>query len=177
MISAVDSNNSGGAALAVSHLFSRGYRKIAHISGPTELKPGADRLEGYRRQSDSLKLEFEPQWVQRGDGTFESGYELTKRLLSLRNVPDAIFCLNDEVAYGSLAFAEDSGVNIPRQLGIVGFDNIASEMKILRRRLTSVSHAYTDIGETLAQGIRTLMNGEPFRARLLETSLFEGETA
>lgn len=175
-VSAVDSNNLGGAALAVSHLFSRGYRKIAHISGPPGLKPAADRLEGYRRQSDSLKLEFEPRWIQRGDGTFDSGYELTKRLLSLRDAPDAIFCLNDEVAFGSLAFADDTGVNVPGQLAIVGFDNIASEMKILRRRLTSVSHAYTEIGDSLAQGIRALINDEPFRARILDTYLFEGET-
>jgi DNA-binding LacI/PurR family transcriptional regulator len=172
----VDSNQTQGSAQAVRHLHKRGFSRLAHISGSKDLRPAEQRLAGFSDTCEHLKLLTKPEWILRGDGTFDSGLQLAHQLMTSSDPPNAIFCMNDEIAFGVLAYAERNEIKVPDNLAIAGFDNVASEMKILRRSLTSVSHSYKEIGESLADGIETLMSGQPFSSRLIDTHLFIGDT-
>jgi LacI family transcriptional regulator, galactose operon repressor len=120
----VASDNVGGARLAVRHLHRLGHRRIATIAGPLDSKPGADRLLGYRAEIQALGLEARPEYEQVGDFYAESGEAAMRALLGLREPPTAVFVAADMMAVGAINAAHSAGLSVPRDLAVVGFDDI-----------------------------------------------------
>lgn len=118
----VTSDNHGGVYLALDHLFSLGHRKIAFLAGPTS-SPVATAREAsyldYFRAKNLPALSLGP-----GNFTRESGYELGLRLIREIPVPTAILAANDFMALGVLRACRETGVGVPRDLSVVGYDNI-----------------------------------------------------
>lgn len=115
-----------GAHLAVQHLAQLGHRRIAHIAGSLEFSRTAERLEGYR---DAMRLANLPEIVwetsrsKLDEMTGEFGMtELFERPLKVR--PTAIFAANDLVALGALAVSRRLKLHVPKDLSIVGCDDI-----------------------------------------------------
>jgi DNA-binding LacI/PurR family transcriptional regulator len=175
-IPTIDTNNAGGGALAVHHLFEKGYRRIAHISATQGFITSDDRLLGFLQAKKSLGLPSDPALVRVGNGGYESGWEHTEALMQIDDPPDAIFAHSDEVAFGVLRYAEANGLRVPGDLAIVGFDNVGSEMKILGRAITSVATPYREIGSALAHGIGELMDGRHFSSRVIDALIFDGDS-
>ena len=112
------------AYTAVKHLIDQGYRKIAHINGLSAVQNSIDRLKGYKKALEDHGLEFHQEWVPHCKEINESeGYDFAKQLMGLPNPPDALFCITDLVALGAMKFLKEAKINVPEEMGIMGFSN------------------------------------------------------
>jgi LacI family transcriptional regulator len=113
----------GGAYRAVEHLLQQGYRKIAHIGGPPHIEIFHDRLRGYTDALRAYGLPVRKEWIVRGKVSVESGRECTARLMQGKERPDAILAVEDFTALGAIQVLKEKGVDIPGEVGIIGFAN------------------------------------------------------
>ena len=108
---------------ATQHLIDQGYKRIAHLAGPTVLNTYRDRMEGY---IDALKKNSLPvieDLIIYNRLTRMDGRDAIKKLLALPNPPDAVFCGNDTSALSMIVYLKKIGVRIPEDFGIIGFSN------------------------------------------------------
>jgi DNA-binding LacI/PurR family transcriptional regulator len=136
-----------GARLATEHLIGLGHRRIAHIAGHGAV--GALRRRSFEATMREHGL-ADSAVVEQGDLTEEGGYRATVRLLSRPRRPTAVFAVNDMSCVGALSAAEESGLRVPRDLSLVGYDN--TYLSRLRHLwLTTVDNASHDVGRRAAQ--------------------------
>jgi len=122
----IDIDNVKAAKTAVSHLISLGHKRIAIITNaPLNYSSSKDRIQGYRNALESENLSFDENLILIGDRTPESGYLAMKKLLEIKPLPTAVFIASDTVALGALNVLYEKGIEVPRDLAIVGFDDIA----------------------------------------------------
>ncbi|MEL7003809.1 MAG: LacI family DNA-binding transcriptional regulator [Bacteroidota bacterium] len=110
---------------ATAHLIEQGYKKIAHLGGPKNLKISQDRLAGYKKALEDNNLSCDPSWVVHEIGSDDERETkiITEEILSSKNRPDAIFANNDIAALGVLLAAREKGIKVPEELGLIGFSN------------------------------------------------------
>jgi LacI family transcriptional regulator len=120
----VISDNAAGIALAMRHLHELGHRRIAHITGLVETRPGAERLRAYRDELRELGLGYRDEYVAYGDYYVDSGRAAMARLMSLSEPPTAIVAASDLMVLGALQAAADLGLAVPGDVSVVGFDDI-----------------------------------------------------
>ncbi|BEV71436.1 MULTISPECIES: LacI family DNA-binding transcriptional regulator [unclassified Paludibacterium] len=118
----VTSDHRMGAYLATRHLIELGHREIACIAGPEHLAPSKLRTAGWREALAEAGLEPGP--LVFADFTSHGGYDATRRLLQSPYRPQAIFACNDLMAIGALCAAHETGLVVPHDLSVVGFDDI-----------------------------------------------------
>ncbi len=153
----VDGLNSSQAA--VEHLISLGHTRIACISGPLkDLIAGKPRFDGYRQALAKFDIPFDPKLAQEGDFRFESGYRAMKRILQLPNPPTAVFAGSDEMAAGAINAALDSGLSVPGEISVVGFDNIRLA-GMIRPKLTTIAQPMYEMGATAMGMLVEVMAG------------------
>jgi LacI family transcriptional regulator len=152
----VASDNVEGAALAVQHLAALGHTKIATIAVPTRLKPGRERLVGYREALNRLGLEYRADYVVPGDGYPRSGASATKHLLELQPRPTAIFVGADLMAIGALQATAQLGVRVPDDVAIVGFDDIPLAT-LTQPPLSTVRQDAIGLGVAAARALMNLL--------------------
>jgi len=148
----VMSANVEGCAQAVRHLHEAGRRRIAHIAGTLNTRPGPDRLFGYRSELEALGLTVPPEYVEQGDFMHTSGYEAAKRLLALPEPPDAITCASDWMAIGAMVAIEKTGLRVPEDVAVTGFDDIELA-SVLNPSLTTVRQDAVAMGTAAAEAI------------------------
>lgn len=113
-----------GAMQAVEYLIQTGCRRIAHIAGPQTLSTARHRLRAYKDALQKHKLPIREEYIIETNGfTPEHGIEPSKKLLSLPHPPDAVFTINDGVAIGSMYVIKESGIQIPGEISVIGFDD------------------------------------------------------
>lgn len=117
--------NHHGGFLAGQHLAELGHRRIGVIAGPGGLGTSAKRLDGVRDALAANGIAIDAAYLQRGDFRAAGGRSAMEALLALEPPPTAIFAENDLMALGALAAAHAAGLEIPRDLSVVGFDGIA----------------------------------------------------
>ncbi len=138
--------NFDGAYAMVRHLQSFGHRSIAMVKGPDGNIDAQERLRGYRTALRDSGIEPEPSLEVPGDFTEASGYEGAMTLLQRQLRPTAVFAANDYMAIGLVSALRDSGLRVPEDIAVGGFDDIAIS-KYLSPPLTTVRvDAYT-LGE------------------------------
>lgn len=120
----VHTDDIGGAQLATNHLISLGHRRIGYIGVPSWIVRGQDRFKGYRLALEARGISFDSALVFEGDGHEEGGAEGIQGLMSLSNPPTAVFCFNDLTAIGALQQAKSMGLLVPRDLSLIGFDDV-----------------------------------------------------
>lgn len=130
---------------ATRHLYEHGHRRIATISGPPDGEPGAARLAGHRSAMRELGLRLDPALWAAGDWTRDGGARAMRELLSQEEPPTAVFCANDLTAIGALDAAFAAGLDVPRDLAIVGVDDIDAAA-LVRPALTTVRVPAEEIG-------------------------------
>ncbi|MGE5554391.1 MAG: LacI family DNA-binding transcriptional regulator [Betaproteobacteria bacterium] len=148
-VDAVLLDNVKGAQLATTHLISLGHRRIGVIAGRPDISTTWGRLEGYRRALHEQGIEFSPDLVVGSDSRIDGGYRGAQALLSLRERPTAIFATNNLVTIGAMKFMKETGVRIPADISIVGFDDFEST-SIVDPPLTVVAQPTYQIGQTAA---------------------------
>lgn len=120
----VDVDNFKGASQLMEHLISLGHERIAFIGKPT-LQSSQDRLSAYQTVLEKAGIPYDPELALVTDtSSIESGHEYTLRLLRSQRPPTAIFLANDVMAIGAINAAHESGLRVPEDISIVGFDDI-----------------------------------------------------
>ncbi len=121
----VETAHMQGGLLAVRHLLSLGHRQIACIGGPAGVMPSEQRIEGWRMAlAESGAAPGATTLLWRGGFTSQGGYEAMHAILRTDQPPSAVFACNDLMAIGALRAAHETGVRVPDELSIVGFDDI-----------------------------------------------------
>ena len=113
-----------GIRQAVQHLAALRHEKIAFITGPLRLKSAMARKQAFLRSMQEIGLEADPRLVVEGDHTLEGGMAACTRLLAGPVRPSAVLCSNDMTAIGVMRESHDAGISIPRDLSVIGFDDI-----------------------------------------------------
>ncbi len=145
-------DNEAGACRAAEHLLDLGHRTVIHLAGPASWLDARERADGWRRALVSRSAPIVEPLVST-DWSARSGYELGHRVLADRTIT-AVFCANDHMALGLLLAAAESGVRIPDDLSVVGFDDIP-EARYFYPPLTTVRQ---DFGEVGRQALSTLVD-------------------
>jgi LacI family transcriptional regulator len=121
----VETAHMQGGLLAVRHLLSLGHKRIACIGGPVGVMPSEQRIEGWRMAlAEAGATPNADALLWRGGFTSQGGYEAMHAILRTEQKPSAVFVCNDLMAIGALRAAHESGVHVPDELSIVGFDDI-----------------------------------------------------
>jgi len=117
-----------GAFRACEHLLELGHRRIAFLAGPAASGSSSERLLGYSEALTSRGIRPDPRLVLQAGETLREGYEVAVRFLShiadWEHPPTAVMCYNDSVALGVLKAAREAGLTIPRDMSVIGFNNI-----------------------------------------------------
>src|ERR1044071_10431529 len=113
-----------GGYLATKHLIELGHQRIACIAGPSSITPSAERITGYQKALAEAGLPCDENLMVRGDYHAQSGLDVTNTILTMTPRPTAIFALNDLMALGALRAAAEAGYSVPKDLAVVGYDDL-----------------------------------------------------
>jgi len=133
-----------GLRQAVQHLAALRHERIGFISGPLTLKSAVARQRAFSQSMEEIGLEIEPRYLIEGNHTMEGGIAAMRKLLALPKRPTAVICSNDMTAMGAMRESYDQGVHIPRDLSVIGFDDIRLAQFVLPP-LTSVKMSQLEI--------------------------------
>jgi LacI family transcriptional regulator len=151
-VDAVLTDNQQGGYIATRHLIELGHKHIACIAGPSNITPGYERINGYRKALEEFGLQYNEKYVLYGDYHPESGLQITREFLNSTPRPTAIFALNDLMALGALRAAAEANYSVPESLAIIGFDDIELAC-YTNPPLTTISQPKQEMG---AQAIHLL---------------------
>jgi LacI family transcriptional regulator len=121
---AITIDNYGGARAMMRHLHELGHTRIAFVRGPQHNADARERLRGYRHAMRGIAAVPNKALECSGDFTEESGFAAARRVAELKPRPTAVFAANDSMAVGVLASLTASGVKVPEEMSVVGFDDI-----------------------------------------------------
>ena len=145
----VVTHDRNGAAEVADYLLGLGHADIALITGPQAYRSAIERTQGFIEAMASKGVQVPKARVVEAGYTFESGVAAAEKLLFGKQRPTAIFCGNDEMAAGVYKVAMRAGINIPRQLSVIGFDDSPLASR-LWPSLTSVRRHTRDTGRIAA---------------------------
>ncbi|HEX2924854.1 MAG TPA: LacI family DNA-binding transcriptional regulator [Ruminiclostridium sp.] len=171
-------NNFSGAVNAVNYLIGLGHTKIAHISGNISHKAALERLNGYINALNEGGIAYRKEYVVLTDSGDKSGSKAVEQLLSLKEPPTAIFTFNDIQGYEVIQRAAELGVHIPRDLSVIGFDNIYDIFKFIPSniRLTSMQQPVEKVAEAAIRLMTTNIDNRDTKPQILsfETEIVFG---
>lgn len=121
---AVGATNFQGAFDATTYLIGLGHKKIALITGSMDLGCSQERLAGYKAALNQHAIPIKKEWIIEGDFEQTTGYKSAKFLMSNPDRPTAIFASNDMMAFGVMNAVRDTGLKIPGDISVIGFDDI-----------------------------------------------------
>ena len=150
-LSYVDADNIGGASAAVRYLLDSGRKAVATIAGPPDMAPGIDRLLGYR-QALAVASAPDPGMIAYGDFSLMSGQHALFRLIDHRPGIDAVFAASDLMAVGALHALRRLGRRVPRDVAVIGFDDLPAAQQA-DPRLTTVRQPVDGMGSRMVSEI------------------------
>lgn len=160
-----------GAYDMTNHLIGLGHRDIVHIAGYPDYKPTHDRINGFRRAMIESGIPLYEDSVVYSNYHSQGGYETTLQLLQRKEMPTAIFASNDLMAIGAIKALQEKDVSVPRQLAVVGSDDIAFN-ELLTPGLTTISHNVYDLGRhSVSTLIKLMQGGEAQKKTIIDTRL------
>jgi DNA-binding LacI/PurR family transcriptional regulator len=144
--------------IAVYHLASQGYKRIAYFGGDPEVSTSKERKAGFISGMIQNGLEVDPQLIFDGNFTMESGYTNVKKMLDLvQKKPDAICAASDVVAFGVVKGLRDSGIHVPEDIAVMGNDNNSfSENFIVP--LSTIDHPTYEMGKLAMEFLLQMIN-------------------
>ncbi|KAA9089091.1 LacI family DNA-binding transcriptional regulator [Microbacterium radiodurans] len=155
----VESDSFGGAREATAYLIELGHTRIGYISGRADLRSSIARDAGYRRALADAGIPFDPSFVGAGRYREATVREVAIEMLSSEHRPTAVFAANDVSAIAILQVAAELGLRVPRDLSVIGFDDIPEATRLVTP-LTTVRQPMGRLGAAAAQMLLALMRGE-----------------
>lgn len=134
-----------GAFTATKHLIENGYMRIAHIAGPNHLSFTQDRVSGYLEALKKYHIPVCEDWIVYSGFSQQDGYQDMINLLRTKEIPNAVFAVNDGKAVGAILALKEWEIQVGREIGVVGFTNdpIAT---IIEPSLTTIEEPALEIG-------------------------------
>ena len=163
-----------GARLATKHLINQGHRQIYHLAGPQDWIEAEARMRGFLAEMSASDIPTTAPIL--GDWTAEFGYYAGRELLSVRDFT-AIFSSNDQMALGLIHAIRDEGLDVPRDISIVGFDDIP-EAAHFWPPLTTVRQDFAELGRRCVELLlgHVGADGEPAMATIVPELVVRGST-
>jgi LacI family transcriptional regulator len=172
-ISFVDADFEGGVGLAMDHLISLGHRRIGLLTGAENLVSVKLRKQGYLKALKKNDIPVIEGYVLAGDFTSESGYDLALQIMQHPSPPSALVCGDDMMAFGAIKAVTELGYCVPKDISIVGFDDI-NLSQFSTPQLTTIRQEKYQKGRIAAETLLTLIQNKdngPQRQIITETSL------
>ncbi len=168
----------GGAVQAVRHLIQFGYRSIAHLAGHKNTSIGRERCRGYMNELERNGIAIDDELIIYGGLQEKDGIAAFGELRSLSKMPEAVFTVNDPVAIGIYNEIKRHGLEIPRDVALVGFGDVKLS-SYLDPPLTTVVQSPYKIGKAAAgMLLRRIENpGIETEVEVIETKLIIRESA
>jgi LacI family transcriptional regulator len=154
-------DNYGAGRLAMKHLTDLGHRRIGLICGRTAVNDRAlERRRAYEDALAGLGVAFDSSLIFERDFEFIEGQTAMRRMLRLAEPPTAVFAANDIQAIGAISACRDAGVQVPRDLSIIGFDDLPVA-EFSNPKLTTIHVPGDRMGHLAAMRIFEMINGTP----------------
>jgi len=154
----VVAENRIGARTGVEHLLALGHRRIGFIAGTGGTGQSAERQKGYADALQAAGLPLDPALMAEGGFVQEGGYAAAERLLALAERPSAIFCANDEMAFGAIDAINSKGLKVPADISVMGFDDIATS-KFVYPTLTTIRQPFVEMAARAVSEVVEIIQG------------------
>ncbi len=153
-------DNFRGAKEATIHLITRGFTPIYYFGVPADKITNDERFAGYQDALKDFGIEPEDKWVQMGDYFHQTGYYMIRRINKPERDSRGVFAMNDQIALGVIQGVRESGLQVPEDVAVIGFDNIpmAAFPEI---QLSTISQPKSLLGKTAMEVLYRLMQQAP----------------
>ena len=167
-------NNQQGAREAFYHLYDQGAHDFAFVSGPAGSFDNRERRKAFFQEARRNNLAVRE---YHGDFTEQSGYAVAQAIIAAREVPEAVFCANDQMAIGFLRAMSEHGLKVPDDVAVVGFDDILIA-RYMQPSLSTIGASRFLWGSLAAtQLIDFLENEAPLQAQRLGARLIARQSS
>jgi LacI family transcriptional regulator, repressor for deo operon, udp, cdd, tsx, nupC, and nupG len=156
-IPTVSIDNVSAARQAVEYLISLGHRRIGMITGPLGVILSKDRVKGYYQALNLHEIPIDGVLIQEGNFSVKSGYETMLKLLALEAPPSAVFATNDEMAVGAIKAIKQKGLSVPKDISVIGFDDIPL-CELIETELTTIVQPQYDMGYQAMRMMLSIIN-------------------
>ncbi len=169
-------DNGHGVRLALDHLLQLGHRRISHITGDLCLSDGRMRHEAFVKYMERHDVPAADRHVIAGDFTSRSGREAATEVLDLQPRPTAVFCGNDDTAFGLIDALRERSVQCPQQISVVGFDGVTPAGSSVPQLTTLGQPARRMAAEALRSLVQHIQDGTAIESRIYQPELIVRES-
>jgi LacI family transcriptional regulator len=167
-------DNPQGVREAFWHLYRQGFRRMSFVAGPMDSFDNAERMATFLSEAEQHHL---PVPVYQGNFTEISGYETARTIIQSDDLPEAVFCANDQMAIGFLRAMKEHGLHAPADTAVVGFDDIPLT-RYMQPSLSTIGASRFEWGATaVRQLVDFLENETPFSLRRIPTRLLPRQSS
>lgn len=158
-------DNEKAAYDAVNYLLKRGNTKIGYLGLSSDiLNANSIRYLGYKAALKDASIKLDNEIIRFIELNAKDGYLAMKDIIKKGKNPDAIFCASDDVAMGAINALRDEGMNVPKDMDIIGFDNIYAS-SIFYPKITTVAQPMYDMGSVGMRMLIKIINNEDIDKR------------
>jgi LacI family transcriptional regulator len=158
---------------ATAHLAAQGCRRIAHITANLARNVYGGRLKGYQQALSDFGLPYDPQLLIVNDLSEAAAIRTARQIVDMDTRPDGVFATNDFFAAVFQQTLKESGVNVPEDIAIVGFNNDAIS-RVIQPKLTTINYPGEEMGEQAARSLLEQLSGA-HSARTTDTIIIRSE--
>ncbi len=155
----VTTDNFSGIQMAFRHLHRLGHREIGYIVGDEDQAAFIERFNAFKLNMVETGLPIRNEWIYRGPNHFSKTVDLMKQQLSRGDVPTAVMCCNDLAALAVMRVADQLGLAIPKDLSVIGFDDIEAAA-LVTPPLTTVRFPVVQVGQEAVGRLMVRMQRE-----------------
>jgi DNA-binding LacI/PurR family transcriptional regulator len=166
----VETDDVAASFAATQHLLELGHRRIAFFAGPPVAPSAQERLEGYRRALRGANIEIDDRLIFSAGATIEEGEKAALQMLNESPGATAVQAANDLVAIGAATVFLGQGLQIPRDLSLVGFGNVLVS-EHFRVPLTTIRQPKFRLGAAAMELMLKLLRGEPAATKRLPAEI------
>ena len=155
----VSSDEYGAMFTVLDYLLKLGHRDIGFLGGYRGITSTDQKLDAFEKAKKLYKFRMKNGWIHLSGYSFHQGMYSMQELLKQKELPTAVFAVNDEVAAGAISVCYKNAIKVPDDISIFGFDN--SYISITTNpNITTMSHPYETLGESSVKLINSMINGE-----------------
>jgi LacI family transcriptional regulator len=171
-VDVVRCDSEDGAYQLTRLLISLGHRQIAVLSGPPTVSTAADRVAGCRRAMQEASIPIDESYVLYGEYNQASGYALARQALDFYPRPTAMFAANNFISIGALKAIQDTGLEVPEDVALVGFDDLPPALLMFPFFTVAAQPAY-ELGRRATQLLLERLSGSagPCQEVILPTEI------
>ena len=167
----ISCDNYGGGKLAAEHLLAHNRTDCAFIGDASDHSPEFfARFNGFKDELQQNGVPLNDRKIANAISTEESGYHATRSLIANNITFNALFVASDLIAIGAILALKEANINVPKDVAVIGFDNI-SIASYINPPLTTIEQNTTIAGQMLVENLLKLIRGEQVQSTLLPPRL------